>query len=95
LQLFSLLQMRYGILVTVAHIPGWANIYADAPSRQFHVDNLSHILEVLALVPQLTISRSFINGIVTLGTSMSDAHSWQARGALTALESIIGAIFVA
>jgi hypothetical protein len=95
LQLFALLQMRYGVLVTVAHIPGWANIYADAPSRQFHVDNLDHIRSVLSLVPELTISSSFTTDIVKLGTAMLDAPSQQVLGGLTLLESAIGAISVA
>jgi hypothetical protein len=94
LQLFSLLQIRYGVLVTVAHIPGWANLYADAPSRNFHVplDTLPHIREVLSLVPQLTISRDFIIGIIKLATSTSDVPSQQVQGAHTLLVLLTGAI---
>jgi hypothetical protein len=95
LQLFSLLQMRYGILVTVSHIPGWANIYADAPSRNFQCDNLPHIRAVLSLVPQLTISRTFIDDIVKLATPMSVSPLSQVHAGLTLLESLIGAISVA
>ena len=92
LQLFAMLQVHYGVLVTVAHIPGWANVYADAPSRQFHVDGLPHILSVLSQVTPLTISNDFIDDIVSLGTATLVAPSAQALGGLTLLESSIGAI---
>lgn len=95
LQLFALLQVRYGLLVTVSHIPGWANVYADAPSRQFHVHNLPHIREVLSQVQELTISPDFISGIVKLATHMSDVPSCLVLGGLTLLELLTGAISVA
>ena len=39
LQLFSHIQMRHHLLVTISHIPGEENVFADAASRQFKVPN--------------------------------------------------------
>lgn len=47
LQLFSHLQVRYHLLVTMAHIEGKKNIIADAASRRFQVPNGSRILQTL------------------------------------------------
>jgi hypothetical protein len=92
LQLFTLLQVHFQIMVTVAHIPGCINIYADAPSRKFQVPNLAHIHEVLSLVPQLHILPTFSASIATLATCTSDVPLQQVQGGLMLLDVSIGMI---
>jgi hypothetical protein len=92
LQLFTLLQVQFQLMVTVAHIPGCINIYADAPSRKFQVPNLAHINEVLSLVPQLHISPTFSSNIATLATCTSDVPLQQVQGGLILLDVSIGMV---
>ena len=59
LQLFSHLQIRHHLLVTMSHIAGEKNIYADAASRNFEVPNGQDLLAKLGSATRLC---SFQNG---------------------------------
>ncbi len=54
LQLFSHMQARHGLLVTIGHIPGKVNVLADAISRGFQVPDGDRMKEELSTVPRTT-----------------------------------------
>ena len=53
IQLFSHIQARHQVLVTVGHVPGKANVLADAVSRNFRVPNGDQMREQLSTVPRV------------------------------------------
>jgi hypothetical protein len=89
LQVFSHLQTKHGCLITIGHLPGSLNIYADAASRNFACARGDDIRNELLPLPQLTLSSSFIDEMTRI-SQLSASGSWEiAQSALQAINSII------
>jgi len=94
LHVFSLLQVQYGLIVTLGHCPGYLNIYSDAASRYFNpssVPNAPLLQSQLARLPTLLPPIAFIQRIAQVAKTPSFSPSQQAREALTVLGTITGA----
>ena len=52
IRLFAQIRARYGVVVTIGHIPGKANTLADAISRGFRVPNGDQLRSLLSAVPR-------------------------------------------
>jgi hypothetical protein len=91
LHVFSFIQVCYGVVVTVGHIPGVINIYADAASRQFDCLHGKEIRAQLTnQLPLLRVPIPFMRDIV-LAATQPCGSTWQsALDALTALDGGIG-----
>ena len=66
LQVFSHLQLITGILVTIGHLPGKVNIYADATSRSFLVPNGPEIRAFLAPLEQVSCAPALLSTMTTV-----------------------------
>jgi hypothetical protein len=66
LQVFSHLQLITGILVTIGHLPGKINIYADATSRSFLVPNGPAIRAFLAPLTQVSCAPALLSTMTTV-----------------------------
>ena len=66
LQVFSHLQLITGILVTIGHLPGKVNIYADATSRSFLVPNGPAIRAFLAPLKQVSCAPALLSTMTTV-----------------------------
>jgi len=92
MQLTTMLQIEYGCLLTLSHIPGILNVEADAISRRFQVPNGSNIRERIQLLPREEMN-------VPLLKSLEDALRMQdvslftvGLAARTALERATGCV---
>ena len=89
LQIFSHLQTRHGCLITIGHIPGSLNIYADAASRNFDCARGEEIRTDLIPLPIMTLSPLFIDEVTRI-SQLSASYSWDiAQSALLSMNSII------
>ena len=89
--MFSFIQVCYGVVVTVGHIPGVINIYADAASRQFDCLYGKEIrAQLMNQLPLLHVPTSFMRDIVRAATQQCSSTWQSALDALTALEQGIG-----
>jgi len=92
LQVVAFLKVTYNVTVTMGHVPGVVNIYADAASRQFKLPNgqgpaIRAEMEKLPWIPWPAGSLSDIN---RTAMSRSSDTSSQVRAALTALDGVRG-----
>jgi hypothetical protein len=86
LYVFSFIQIKNRVLITLGHIPGVHNIYADASSRNFICPNGQSILRHLLQFPQWFAPPAFMTGIVLASALQSLDISQLVAAALTALE---------
>jgi len=91
-QVFALTKVLFGIVVTVGHIPGVLNVYADAASRRFQLSNGQGPALRAFLEPQcrLCLPRLLMTDIVGIATRPSTNTSTQTLSALTALDGVRG-----
>ena len=91
LHMFSFVQVRFGVIVTVGHIPGVINIYADAASRFFDCSIGKEIRTQLQnQLPLFPVPMSFMRDIVKAATQQCPS-TWQlALDALMALDNVTG-----
>ena len=89
LQIYSLLQSHYNIVVTCGHIPGILNIYADAPSRNFDVPNGASIRQELDRLPRSQVCQQLITTVLDAANLTSSPVSLLPAKSLTALAGII------
>ena len=89
LQIFGLVQTHFGLIVTVGHIKGENNIYANAASRNFICKDSVNIKSFLQKLPQFQASQHFISTVLSVASSPSLPTSVLTAKALTALEQII------
>jgi hypothetical protein len=94
LQMLTLLQLRYHVLITVGHIPGKYNIYSDAISRLFLVPNGPALRLALLPLPHYHLGATLTQTFVVLALLPLQHPFSSLRAALTALELIIGLISV-
>ena len=83
LQVFSHLQLITGILVTIGHLPGKVNIYADATSRSFLVPNGPEIRAFLAPLEQVSCAPVLLAAMATISALGFEHISETAPEALT------------
>ena len=94
LYIFSFIQIKHRVLITLGHIPGVHNIYADASSRNFICPNGPSILRHLLQFPQWFAPPAFMTGIVLASALQSLDISQLVAAALTALELPTSSDFV-
>jgi hypothetical protein len=92
LQMLALLQLRYHVIITIGHIPGRQNVYADAISRLFNVPDGPALREFLRHLPHYPFG-----GTLTPIFAALALHPWlqpssSLAAALIGLESITGLI---
>ena len=85
LQLFSHLQIRYHLLVTMSHIEGKKNVFADAASREFRVPNGAALFKQLADTPRLPSLPDWTKSWLPSACSQSTVTWPKALDTLTAL----------
>jgi hypothetical protein len=88
LQIFGLLQTRYGLIVTVGHIKGQNNIYADAISRNFDCPNAEQSRLHVMTLPQFQASQVFISSVLSVARLPSEDTFALTVRALTVLEQL-------
>jgi hypothetical protein len=91
LQIFSLIQIRSGMVITMGHVPGVLNIYADAASRYFRCTNGQAIREHLHSLPSLALPATFIADTMRIAKLQSSDISNGVLESLIALDRVIGA----
>ena len=89
LQIFGLVQTHFGLIVTVGHIKGENNIYADAVSRSFNCKDSHNIKAFLQKLPQFQASQHFISTVLSVASLPSLPTSVLTARVLTALGQII------
>ena len=91
-QVLVLIKVVYGIVITVGHIPGVLNVYADAASRGFQLPNGQGPALRAFLEPQrrLPLPRRLMTDIVAIATKPSSTTSTQTLSALMALDGVRG-----
>ena len=90
LQALALVQLRFGVLITIGHVPGVRNEYADALSRSFLVPRASELHRVLALLPHYHLG-PYLTPFLVRACLLLSRHPLQApRVAHTLLEYLIG-----
>jgi len=90
-QVMTMIRVSFNVTLTVGHIPGVKNVFADAASRQFdHPERDGPLLEQLSVLPRLPWPTSLTDAIVTQATLGSRITSRTALAALTALDGVLG-----
>ena len=92
LQALSLIKVTFRITVTVGHIPGVKNVFADAASRKFgpEVLNAQALLAEMNMRPRLPFPSGLIRNIQAFARRESSDISQSVHSALTALEDVRG-----
>ena len=89
LQVLSFLQFHYGNIITVGHIPGHQNIFADATSRNFNVVNGPRIKAFLSQFHQFPTCPPLFDSIHNVAMTPSWPIFALTQKALTAVEQIV------
>ena len=92
LQVLTFIKVTFNVTVTVGHIPGVVNIYADAASRKFNLDNGSgpRLQGEMESLPRLPWPTALMRDISLAATQPLPDTSSQAHAALTALDGVHG-----
>ena len=92
LQVVTFLKVTYNVTVTMGHVPGVVNIYADAASRQFQLTNGQGpaIRAEMEKLPQIPWPIGLLSNISRITTSRSSDISCQVHAALMALDGVRG-----
>jgi hypothetical protein len=87
-----MLQIEYGCLLTLSHIPGTLNIEADAISRRFQVPNGLNIRERVQILPREKMNLPLLRSLED-ALNLRDASLFTVGlAARTALERAIGCV---
>ena len=89
LQVLSFLQFHYGNIITVGHIPGLQNIFADAASRNFNVMNALRIKTFLSQFHQFPTCPPLFDNIYNVAMTPSWPIFALTQKALTTVEQIV------
>jgi hypothetical protein len=90
-QVVTLIRLHFNLTLTVGHIPGSRNVFADAASRQFdQPERDGPLLEALALLPRLPFPTVLTDAIVRHARLESEITSQSALAALTVLDGVRG-----
>jgi len=92
MQLTTMLQIEYGCLLTLSHIPGVLNIEADAISRRFQVPNGLNIRERVQILPREKMNLPLLRSLED-ALNLRDASLFTVGlAARTALERATGCV---
>jgi hypothetical protein len=92
LQMLALLQLRYRVIITIGHIPGQFNIYADAISRWFRVPDGPALRRFLQPLPHYPLGGILTPIFAALALNRWRHPSSSLAAGLIVLESITGLI---
>ncbi len=92
LQVVTFLKVTYNVAVTMGHVPGVVNIYADEASQQFQLTNGqgSAIQVEMEKFPRIPWPAGLLSDINRIAMSRSSTTSSQVHAALTALDGARG-----
>ena len=92
LQVVTFLKVTYNVTVTMGHVPGVVNAYADAASRQFLLPNGQGpaIRAEMQKLPRIPWPTGLLYDINRTAMSRSSPTSSQVHAALTALDGVRG-----
>jgi hypothetical protein len=92
LQVLAFIKVTYNVTVTAGHVPGVVNVYADAASRHFHLDNGqgSRLRREMNLLPRLPWPDVLMRNISAVAMRRCSTTSTRTRDALTALDGVRG-----
>ena len=94
LQIYSLLQFHYGLILTTGYLQGALNIFADGASRQFQVPEGLRIRAFLNQLVQFQTCLPLLEAVKRVSTSPLKHTSALTLDAVTTLELIISDISV-
>jgi len=93
--MLSLVQLRFGIVITIGPIPGLENVHSDAVSRRFDVPQGHTLKQFLQPLPHLDLG-SVLTPIFTVLALLPPGRPYSPlAAALTALECLTGFASVA
>jgi len=84
LYVLSFLQIRYRLVITIGHVAGVDNIYADAASRNFDCPDGARLLHELSPLPKRSLPPGFERSIAFLSSKASLPTSLILQEAVTA-----------
>jgi len=92
LQVLAFIKVTFNVTVTAGHVPGVVNVYADAASRHFHLDNGqgSRLRREMNLLPRLPWPDVLMKNISAVAMRRCSTTSTRTRDALTALDGVRG-----
>ena len=92
LQVLAFIKVTFNVTVTAGHVPGVVNVYADAASRHFHLDNGqgSRLRREMNLLPRLPWPVALMTDINRVAMRRCSTTSTRTQDALTALDGVRG-----
>jgi len=85
LQIFSHLQVKHHLLVTMSHIPGVENVLADAASRDFKCPSGAQSFQTLKRLERFPTLPTWTHDLLTSATQQSEVTWHQVLSTLTKL----------
>jgi len=92
LQVVAFLKVTYNVTVTAGHVPGEVNVFADAASRNFLLENGKgpELRRELNLLPRVPWPTGLLTAINAVAMRRCSTTSTRVRDALTALAGVRG-----
>ena len=92
LQVLAFIKVTFNVTVTAGHVPGVVNVYADAASRHFQLDNGqgSRLRREMNLLPRLPWPAVLMTSISAVAMRRCSTTSTRIQDALTALDGVRG-----
>ena len=92
LQVLAFIKVTFNVTVTAGHVPGVVNVYADAASRHFQLDNGqgSRLRREMNLLPRLPWPAVLMTSISAVAMRRCSTTSTRIHDALTALDGVRG-----
>jgi len=92
LQVVAFLKVTYNVTVTAGHVPGEVNVFADAASRNFLLENGKgpELRRELSLLPRVPWPTGLMTAINAVAMRRCSTTSTRVRDALTALVGVRG-----
>jgi hypothetical protein len=92
LQVVAFVKITYNVTVTAGHVPGVVNVYADAASRDFKLDNGQgpRLRKEMSLLPRLPWPTGLMADINRVAMSRCSITSTRTHDALMALGGVRG-----
>jgi hypothetical protein len=90
LQLYSLIQIKYSVVVTTGHVRGINNPHADCNSRLFHCPQAESVRRDQRDLPQYHPSPALLRSMIEISQTPSEATWNLAPRVLTLLDGVLG-----